>query len=151
MRYRLTILLISLLVVLPQSMLSAYAQYSLPSLILQGSNLEIFSVYSSILAVIGIFLNPVMLFVLMYIVGTDLRLDSVYVGVIEALLVGGLVGGAVGHVVIYIYSPVSPKVIGDFAGIIAYSAESVIPVIFAGFTGAALAFLRKSRLNASPP
>jgi hypothetical protein len=145
LRYGVIILLVSFLVVLPQAMLQSYLQYFLPTLIAQGSNIDVYNVFAAILTLIGIFLNPVMLFILMYLVGRNLRLNSVYLAVLGYLFLGGLLGGLVGRAVIYYASPVVPKTVIDSVTILTYSLESAIPVVFAGFTAAAIAYFGKAR------
>lgn len=135
-------------------MFQSYIEYTLPTLLAQGLNLAEYASFIAILQLINIVLNPVMLFILMYLVGRSLNLATTYRGTIAYLFLGALVGGLIGRTAIYLTSPAAVNGIATLSAISVESVESAIPVIFTGFSAAALAFfgrIRQPSLQASSP
>jgi hypothetical protein len=137
------ILLVSLLAVLPQSMLQGYTDYSLAGLFSRGLSPQAYSSFVIAVGLIGIAMNPVLLFLLMYVIGRSLDLRRNYVAVCSCLFLGALVGGVAGREAIYYASPASANGLTTAASIAFESTASAVSAVFVGFTAAALAFIRR--------
>jgi hypothetical protein len=137
------ILLVSLLAVLPQSLLQGYTDYSLLGLISRGLSPQAYSSFVVALGLVGIAMNPVLLFILMYVIGRTLDLGRNYAAVCYCLFLGALVGGVAGREVMYYASPAGTNALATAASIAFESAASAVSAVFVGFAAAALAFIRR--------
>jgi hypothetical protein len=143
------VLSISLLAVLPQSLLQGYAEYSALGLIAREFSPLAFSSFLAEVSLVGILMNPVLLFVLMYVFGAAVDMKKDYPAVVASLFLGALIGGFAGRTVIYIASPSGAGVLSTIGSIAAESLGSAVSAVFVGFSGAALAFFRRPRPGSS--
>ena len=137
------ILLVSLLAVLPQGMLQGYAEFSLQGLASRLLNAQSYSSFSLVVGLIGLALNPVMLFLLMYVIGRSLDLSREYPMVAFSVFLGALVGGFAGRMAVYTAFPTSGDSLAITTSIVVESVGSAVSAVFVGFTAAALAFIRR--------
>jgi hypothetical protein len=124
-------------------MLQAYSEYSLPGLASRELSPQAYSSFVLSVSVIGIALNPVLLFLLMYVIGRGLDLKGDYPAIASSLFVGGLVGGFAGRALVYFASPASVDGLSAMGSITLESVGSAVSGVFVGFTAAALAFVRR--------
>ena len=141
LRAGILILFISLLAVLPQSILQGYSEYSVPGLFSQVLNPQGYSSFALAVGVIGLLLNPVMLFALMYVLGRSLDLRATYLTVAYSLFLGALIGALLGHATIFAI-PLRGSVLLTGVSMVIESVGSALSAVFVGFTAAALAFIR---------
>lgn len=142
LRIGLLIFFTALLAVLPQSMLQGY-EYSLPAALSRVVNPQAYSSFTLAVGLLGIALNPVMLFVIMYVIGRSLDLKSKYKVVVSRLFIGALVGELVGSGSIYFAYPFNANGLAIAAEIAVQSVSSAVSAIFVGFAAAALSFIRR--------
>jgi len=134
---------VSLLAVLPQSMLQGYSEYSFPGLLSRELNPQAYSSFALTVGLIGIALNPVMLFILMYVIGRSLDLKEEYAMAASCLFLGALVGELAGRATVFLAFPISGDSFTIMTSIAVESVSSAVSAIFVGFTGAAIAFIRR--------
>jgi len=143
MRRGVLVLVVSLLAVLPQSMLQAYTDYSPLGWVSRVVNPQAYSSFVLVVGIIGVAINPVMLFALMYVIGRVLNLRRDYPVVVYCLFLGALIGGLAGRTVVYYAHPANGSDLAVMASIAFDSVASAVSAIFVGFTAAALASVRR--------
>ena len=138
------ILLVSLLAVLPQGMLQGYTDYSFVGLISRGLDPQAYSSFVLALGLVGVAMNPLLLFLLVYVIGRSLDLKGEYLAVCSYLFLGAFVGGFTGRAAIYYISPAGANSFATAASIGVESIASAVSAVFVGFTAAAIAFIRRA-------
>ena len=144
MRNRLLILAISSLVTLPGGFIYGYVQFTLPTLISQGFEPAVVTSFVTTAQLASIILNPLMLFIVMYVVGRGMDLSSSYGRVLLSLFLGALAGDFVGFSASYLGSPTVHVELTLSAVLVLHSVEVAIPAVFTGFTAASLAFFGRA-------
>jgi len=143
LRGRALVLVISLLAVLPQGMLQGYTEYSYLGWISRSLNPQAYSQFVTEVNLVSILMNPVLLFVLMYVYGFAIDLRKDYVAVAALLFIGAFLGGFVGRSAIYYASPASKDTLSTLGSAAFESIASAVSAVFVGFSAVALAFVRK--------
>ena len=143
MRSGVLIFFVSLLAVLPQSMLQGYSEYSYPAQISRLLNPQGYLSFTLAVGIIGLALNPVMLFALMYVIGRSLDLMEEYKTVVLCLFLGALVGGLAGRTTVFLTFPASGYGLALVSSMAVESITSAVSAIFVGFTGASVSFIRR--------
>jgi hypothetical protein len=125
-------------------MLQGYSEYSFAAQISRELNPQAYTSFALAVGVIGIALNPVMLFALMYVIGRSLDLKTEYKTTALCLFIGALVGELAGRTTVFLALPASGYGPSIVASIALESVSSAVTAIFVGFTAAAISSIRRS-------
>jgi hypothetical protein len=117
-----------------------------------GLSVELIDLYSSVLSIAQVVINPALVFIIFFVLGRNFRLQSNYLSAFLSLLLGGIAGGYSGYLLDISLAVIWGGSLVSFgpgwAFFIIYGSFDAVVITLVGFGGMSLGYF--SKLSSAP-